>query len=380
MNVILIDDEQLALDFLHRQLTEMKEINIVGAYLNPKLGMEAIVNENVDVAFLDVQLPVLDGVELARRILKKKPDLLVVFVTAFEQYAVDAFEVNAVDYLVKPIQRNRLRETIERVRKKLANIDAGDKEITRRPLRVFMCKQFHIEKGHESRISLSWRTARTQELFLFLLQNRNRVVHKEHIAELLWPDTDLEKAFAQLYTTVYHIRNELKKFGNHFKLENAASGYLLHVHHVDIDVQMWEEAVESLPPLNERTLIVYKQAMELYPGPYLRDHHYVWALTEAERLDQLWIQTALMIGKFLDQQGREREAYEWYQDICVRYPAVEEAHFAVMKQLAKEKKSLYVHQQYAMLEQALEDELGLGPSAYVAEWYMAWERKDRLNV
>lgn len=380
MNVILVDDEPLALDFLRRQLTEIKDIKIAGAYVNPKEGMDAIVREDVDVVFLDIQLPVLDGVELARRVLEKKPNLLIVFVTAFEQYAVDAFEINAVDYLVKPIQRNRLKETIERVRKTLAKAGSSDEKVARRPLRLFMCKQFHVEEENESRVSFSWRTARTQELFLFLLQHRNKVVHKEQIAEMLWEDVDLEKAFAQLYTTVYHIRNELKKFGDHFKLENASSGYILHVHHVEIDVHMWEEAVRSLPPLNEQTVIVYEQAMELYRASYLSDHHYVWALPEAERLDQLWIRTALEVGKYFDQQGRGKEAYEWYQDICVRYPAVEEAHFAVMKQLAKEKKSLYVHQQYAMLEHSLKEELGLGPSAYVETWYKEWEEADRLGV
>lgn len=372
MNVILIDDEQIALDFFQLRLKQMKDVNVVGAYVNPEKGMRAIFEKEVDVVFLDINLPGENGIALGKRITKEKPHVLIVYLTAFEHYAVDAFELNAVDYLVKPVRKSRMEETFARIRRKLRTINTPNDQKEEGVLRITTCPQFRID-GLEK--PLQWRTQRVKELFILLLHHHDTVVHKEYIIELLWPNTNLEKATAQLYTTVYHVRRVLKEFGDHFRLKNSSSGYILFVSHVDIDIHRWEESLQSLPPLDSHTLTAYEQVMKQYPDSYLKDHHYVWAISEADRLDQKWIQIALDMGDLYIKNGDNTKSLEWYKGICTRYPEVEEAHFELMKCFAKEGKTAYVNYQYNTLVQVLEEELGVQPSTYVHSWYMDWQKQ-----
>ena len=381
MNVVLIDDEQIALDFFELQLREMDHVNVLGAFTNPSEGIEVILKENVDVAFLDIHIPGEDGVALARRLLHEKPELIIVFVTAHEQYAVHAFELNAVDYIVKPVRKDRLKATISRVQKKLVKKRMEKTDTEKDVLHIQLSKQFQLHKQGKVDEPIRWRTTRTKELFLLLLHNRGTSVYKDEIIELLWPDVEVEKANAQLYTTVYHIRRVIQQLGNHFTLENCTNGYVLYTRHVRIDVEVWERTVDQLPSLRGENLESYEQAMVHYQGSYLQDHSFVWAISEAERLDRKWIQIALNIAYQYDQEGNVSKAIHWNNTICERYPDVEEAHFNLMKHFAYEGKSAYVDFQYNTLVQSLEEELGVAPSSYVVKWYERWKsNKDNYRV
>ncbi len=126
MKAIIIDDERLARQELKNLLAEYPEVQIVGEAANAEQAMEMIEKLNPDVIFLDIQMPGKNGFELLEQI-SGVPE--VVFVTAFDEYAIRAFEVNALDYLLKPIQPTRLAETV----KKILNKESLDKAETTPP-------------------------------------------------------------------------------------------------------------------------------------------------------------------------------------------------------------------------------------------------------
>ena len=114
LRVVIADDEPRARQFLEKLLAEHPGVEIVGAARGGAEAIEKIGSTRPDVAFLDIHMPDLSGLEVARH-LKSESMPVVVFVTAYDQYAVEAFEVAAVDYLLKPIRRERLAETLRRV-------------------------------------------------------------------------------------------------------------------------------------------------------------------------------------------------------------------------------------------------------------------------
>ncbi|MCC6837003.1 MAG: response regulator transcription factor [Bacteroidia bacterium] len=120
MKAIIIDDERLARQELKNLLSAYSEIQIVGEANNAEAAVEQIKQLKPDVIFLDIQMPGKNGFELLEEI-SGVPE--VVFVTAYDEHAIRAFEVNALDYLLKPVQPNRLGETI----KKLLNKDSSEK-------------------------------------------------------------------------------------------------------------------------------------------------------------------------------------------------------------------------------------------------------------
>ncbi len=115
LKVILIDDERLARNELRRMLSEFSDVEIVGEAANAAEGIEKIETLNPDLIFLDIQMPGKTGFDLLSQ-LDKAPH--VIFVTAYDEYALKAFEVNALDYLMKPVEPQRLAEALLKVRQK----------------------------------------------------------------------------------------------------------------------------------------------------------------------------------------------------------------------------------------------------------------------
>jgi two-component system, LytTR family, response regulator LytT len=120
MSALIIDDEQPARDEVAFLLKGIPDVEVVGQGKNSLEGLNLIRDLNPRLVFLDVQIPGGDGFALIKKLREKKIPLPVfVFVTAYDQYAVQAFEVNAVDYLLKPISKARLEKAILKVRKEI---------------------------------------------------------------------------------------------------------------------------------------------------------------------------------------------------------------------------------------------------------------------
>jgi two-component system, LytTR family, response regulator LytT len=118
LRALVVDDEQLARDELCFLLDQADGVEVVGQAANGVEAIEALDRLRPDVVFLDIQMPGLSGFEVARHLVEKALPSRVVFVTAFDQYALEAFEVNAIDYLLKPLEPGRLEQALQRVRRR----------------------------------------------------------------------------------------------------------------------------------------------------------------------------------------------------------------------------------------------------------------------
>jgi two-component system, LytTR family, response regulator LytT len=117
LSAVIVDDEQLARDELAFLLKDVGDVDVVAQGKNGVEAIDLIREHNPDLVFLDVQMPGLDGFGVIQKLLHRKVPLpKIVFATAFDQYAVKAFEVNAVDYLLKPFDKKRVAQSIEKAR------------------------------------------------------------------------------------------------------------------------------------------------------------------------------------------------------------------------------------------------------------------------
>ncbi len=120
LSVVIVDDEQLARDELSFLLKSVDDVNVVAQGHNGLEAVNLIKEFSPDLLFLDVQMPGLDGFGALKKLIDKKVPLpQIVFATAFDQYAVKAFEVNAVDYILKPFDKKRVTASVEKARKKI---------------------------------------------------------------------------------------------------------------------------------------------------------------------------------------------------------------------------------------------------------------------
>jgi two-component system response regulator LytT len=120
LTAMIVDDEQLAQDELAYLIKDFADIEVIGSARNGLEAVELIQKLEPDLVFLDVQMPGLDGLGVVRTLREKNIELPhIVFATAFDQYAVEAFHLEAMDYLLKPIDRTRLEETLDRARRSI---------------------------------------------------------------------------------------------------------------------------------------------------------------------------------------------------------------------------------------------------------------------
>lgn len=370
MKAILIDDESLALDFLESQINKVSDITIVHKFVEFKLSRDAKLLEEIDIVFLDVEMPGMNGIQLAERLLEIKPTLIIVFVTAFHDYAVQAFELDSLDYLVKPVQLNRLEKTIDRI-KKMTNYYQEIQTSKEKNLRINVCKElsFEVKKGNPE--VFQWRTTKAQELFLYLLLHTGKTVRKSELMELLWPEAKSDQDYSQLYTAIYNVRKTLNNFSEYFSLKSIREGYHLTINNVYIDVVEWENAIDSAPPINADSIHKYEEIMEIYTGSYLQAYDYAWAQAERHRLEILWLKTAHQLADFYFRYNYLENAEIWYSKIYEKSPDSEKAIFSLMKIYDRLGYGLLVDHQYNQYQDLLK-RIGLQVDPHIQKWYEQW--------
>ena len=155
LKAILIDDEKLALDYLESLLKQTGYVEIVGKFVISWGGIEKVKSGKIDVIFLDIEMPEISGIEALKRCWRLTARSRV-FVTAYKEYAVEAFEINALNYIMKPVQQTRLEKTLERIRAYRANEETVKSEGQPAMIRCF--KRLELSSGAPDSAAVRWRT------------------------------------------------------------------------------------------------------------------------------------------------------------------------------------------------------------------------------
>ncbi|MBO0994998.1 response regulator [Bacillus sp. SD088] len=378
MRAILIDDEPLALEYLEFQIKKISNLQIAGKFNYFNLQKHSLLLQEIQVVFLDIEMPNTNGLELASQLLEINSSLMVIFVTAHQEYALQAFELNALDYVMKPLQLDRLQKALERIE---VNIRAqtNDPFSIRTSLQIKVCGEFSLSLAEKKLPNLKWRTSKSQELFLYLLHNFGKSIHKTELLEILWPEMDEDKAYPQLYTAIYHTRKTLHPLREHLSIKNETGGYMLVIQNSFIDINEWEKTVQSALSIDSKSITKYEETMNLYTGSYLQDYDYIWAESERYRLDQLWVKTATRIAEWYENNQDLEEAEAWYLKICAIAPEDEHSHFALMKLYARFNYGLLIDHQYNQLKRTLEN-LDLSISPVIQEWYDQYRNKRKTEA
>ena len=158
LTAVIVDDEQLARDELGFLLGQTGTVTVVGQAINGVDALETIDRLKPDVVFLDIQMPGLTGFEVARRMIDAESPSHIIFVTAYDQHAIEAFEVNAVDYILKPVDPVRLDVAVQRARRLIAfergpDVTAGTGGVTTAQLEKIV-ELVTERKSHRERLAL----------------------------------------------------------------------------------------------------------------------------------------------------------------------------------------------------------------------------------
>lgn len=218
---MLVEDEKKLLAFLKNKLAAFPEFDIRGSYDVPEEAVSAFAELLPEVVFLDIQLPRISGLALAEQMLRIRPSVKIVFLTAYEQYALDAFRVEAIDYIVKPIRTEDIDRVLQRL-KKLLPLQPEPRGFSP----VIRCLgTFEVMDGDGQ--SVKWPAKKAEELFAYLWAHRGLQVNKWTLVELLWPEQLEDKGIHSLYTAVYRVKQVLQRLPVPLFVERSGEAYRL---------------------------------------------------------------------------------------------------------------------------------------------------------
>jgi two-component SAPR family response regulator len=298
IRTILVDDEAPALLKLKNLLLPYAEYTLCGEYTDANEALMELDKTRPQVAFLDVAMPSMNGMDLALAIQQRMGGMIqIVFVSAYDEYALTAFEVHATDYLLKPVTRARFKQTIERLNAFLAMQSASMAALPQAPAQdAALIRTFgKLEIARGERRFGSWRTAKVRELFAFFVHNRGQRVYRETILETLWGHMDADHALSSMNTCNYYLRKHLEETGTGIALTYSSSYYTLQLDGALCDADLFHDAVALSRHITPANLGDVASGATLYRGEYFEDVKCEWADLDRKRFssDYTLLRTAL---------------------------------------------------------------------------------------
>ncbi len=362
LNVVIIDDEKPAVDVLKLLLEGTGEVRIIDSFTSAVQALPKICMLKPDVVFLDIEMPEMTGLELAEKIIEENNDIEIVFVTAYDKYALEAFRVNAIDYILKPLSSEDISKVITRL-KKIKPQQSFSKELTDKS-RIY-CFERLLVYGAGSERLVKWRTAKTEELFAFMLQNLNKEISKLKIIQALWPEIATDKSNVHLHTTIYRIKKTLISANIKFEITFTNGRYMLKLPEVYIDTVEFEAITNDENTLTEASIESYKRALSLYKGRYLMENEYLWTQGKEEEYEIRYRRVVGEYTKYYISKADYLKAEKILQQALSISPTDDELNELLMKLylLKKDKASMIMH--YNKIDKIYDTELGIEPNANI---------------
>ena len=230
MRAIVVDDEYLMTHKFARLTADFDDFEIVGEFDNSEEALEYVEENPVEAAFLDIEMPGLNGIELARRLRESREDILIVFITAYEDYISDANEVNSDYYILKPYTR----ETLENVMEKLRLLSARQKK----DIYIQTFGRFVVRKGGIP-VKL---TGKAKEILALVVTRRGKEISNEEIYSTIWEGRPYSNACMSVYyNALRRLKNALRKAGIEGILVSTVRGQTVDTELFDCDYYLWKD-------------------------------------------------------------------------------------------------------------------------------------------
>jgi two-component system, LytTR family, response regulator len=275
IRIAAVDDERHVLERFERMVLKIKEIELCGLFESGEQLLSYLKEKPLDAIFLDIEMPGNNGLQLCEKILEINENIDIIFVTAFNQYAVEAFELQAMDYIMKPLTEERLNKTVKRLLK--------TRGTTLQPGKPFVqCfGDFEVFLNGET---LLFKNSKAKEILAFLVHKNGIPVNWEKIADAVWPDYNSEKAQTNFHATTYLLRKRLAEAGISQILESGRGNYKVMIDQVDCDLYQLEGRIKVNQIKRKEDLRLLEQLMQ---RGYMEGNGYTWAYPKAAELEEM---------------------------------------------------------------------------------------------
>ncbi len=252
MQVLLVDDEELQLIRLKESVEQVLKGVEIYSYTNPVKALEENKDRNIDIAFLDIEMPKINGIKLAKSLKQINPKINIIFVTAYDNYALEAMKIHASGYVTKPVNANRIKDEIDALR-----YDVELRATKRLQIKCF--GNFDVfYQGKPVKFSYQ----KSKELFAYLVDREGSSVNINELNAALWEED--HKSY--LRNLIADIQRTLKSIGCEDIFIKRHNGYSIDVNKVDCDAYEYKKNNPN--------------AIRMYRGEYMIQ--YSWPIFDAQ--------------------------------------------------------------------------------------------------
>jgi two-component SAPR family response regulator len=302
IKVMLVDDDKLSMEILKKLLLDSQMVDIVGCFQKSGEALEFIKDNPIDAAFLDIEMPNMNGFELANIVSQKHIKCAIVFLTAHDQYAVEAFGINALDYLLKPVKKERLEETLDRI------ANQAPVAILSSEIKIECFGKFKIMAADTE---IKFRTKKAEELLALLVDRKGKSISRSKIIDSLWADFEGDKALINFNTTLYYTRKAFQQHGIELPIVCEEGSYRIETSGIQCDYLLFEQCDLSDVKLDKNNVAYYEKIAQLYTGDYLEANDYFWSQSNQLNIKEDYIRLLLVLSEYYKQEGQNTKIIEW---------------------------------------------------------------------
>ncbi|WP_270568001.1 response regulator [Clostridium beijerinckii] len=367
IKAMVVDDETLTNDHICELIRDAGAE--VEGYTNPHEALDNIKRFKPDVLFLDIEMPEINGLQFAEIVNSIEYDCEIVFITAYNQYAINAFRVNAIDYLLKPIIVEELYSSIERVKKRrfLNSNVCQSKKIK---ISLFGGVSLYVE---DEKKPIRWMTAKSAEIFAFMLLGKDdKEISKWKLMNEVWPDKDKDKADINLRSTISRLNKTFRENSIKISIISTGNGYKLQIAEPDIRIDAFEleNLVFNIAEINSTNIEHYESVILNYKYMLLEDFNSEWCYFERENYHRYFLNGARKLLKYYKYINAEPIKILKLVELIIKYEPYDEEmrgnalmlHYKIGGIKKAEK---YYNEYYEMME----NDLQMEPSASIKELY-----------
>ncbi len=203
LRMVIVDDEPWILSHTEMVCGEFSDIEVVGKFTDPKDCLDFLVKEQADAAILDIEMPVMNGIELGAEIKRIRPEIALIYSTGYDNYALEAFGINATAYILKPCSKERVAKAIETAR--------AIAKYTMSPVFIRTFGEFDVFVND---LPIYFKNAKSKELLALLVDRRGSTLTGEQITGYLWEDKLYNDTIGSyLRRAIMNLRQTLSEHG-----------------------------------------------------------------------------------------------------------------------------------------------------------------------
>jgi two-component SAPR family response regulator len=204
VKAICVDDEPLAVEYTVRQCESLPEIDEIRGFTDAQSALDWLSEHTVDLALLDINMPGIDGIALAARIKEMHPQTAILFLTAYKEYAFDAYAVHPTGYLLKPV-------SLEKLAAEVRYLNEGKRSEPSERIRIKTFGSFDVFMGERF---VYFKLAKSKEILAYLVDRQGSGVTRAELFAAIWEDRPYDRGMQkQLDTYIRSLRDTLREYG-----------------------------------------------------------------------------------------------------------------------------------------------------------------------